>query len=226
MAGLVIWLSRLRERTWLRGLAWAALGANIVQDLLGLETGSLPAPVRISHALLGQLFFSTTVAIAVFTSKGWSQTPKPIENASLLRFLALTTPTLVLLQVILGTELQHGVMGTLPHIFGALVVAVFLGPAMAVQQPEVRPAAIALTVTATLQILLGFALLTMESLEMDPLAIIIATVAHAAMGAFTLAAAVVMAILICRVICAASPHRTGESASPLVQTVHSHEPRL
>src|SRR5271170_6585388 len=52
-------LSRVKESAWLLRLAWAALGANIAEDLLGLETGPPPAPVRIAHALLGQLFFST-----------------------------------------------------------------------------------------------------------------------------------------------------------------------
>ena len=56
MAGLVVWLSRLKEPTWLLRLAWAALGVNIAEDLLGLDTGPVPAPIRIAHTLLGQLF--------------------------------------------------------------------------------------------------------------------------------------------------------------------------
>src|ERR1700682_1835313 len=37
MAGLAIWLTRLKEQIWLRRLAWAALAANLVQDLLAFK---------------------------------------------------------------------------------------------------------------------------------------------------------------------------------------------
>ena len=203
-AGLVAWLWRLKERVWLSSLAWAALGAAIVQDLVGLETGPLPEPVRIAHTLLGQLFFSTTVAMAIVTSKKWYQSPTLVENGLRLRLLATTTAVLVLLQVVLGAVFRHGVTGALPHILGALVVAVFLGPAMAAilrtETPEVRSSAIALIMLATVQLLLGFALLTMESFDdIDPLVVIVATTAHVAIGAFTMAAAVVMVILVRRI---------------------------
>jgi heme A synthase len=227
VVGQVIWLSRLKERTWLRRLAWAALGATIVQDLVGIEASPLTAPVRIFHALLGQLLFSTTVAIAVFALKGWSQTPKPVENRSFPRFLVVATPALVLLQVALGTAFRHGVIGALPHLFGALVFATFLGPTMAVilriQHREVRRVGIALTLCASLQMIIGFALLTMESMDIDPLTLIVTTTAHAAMGAFTLAAAAATAIQIHRVIW--SPvGETGKGPSlRSSQDVRSHE---
>jgi hypothetical protein len=208
MAGLVIWMSRVKEPAWLQRLVWPALGANIVQDLIALQPDPLPTPVRLAHTLIGQLFFSVTVAIAVFTSKNWNQSPKPvekpIEDASRLRFLTTTTAALVLLQVTLGAAFRHGVIEGLPHILGALVVAVFLGPGMAVVfrigDPALRSAGIGLTMAACLQILLGFALLTMKSFdEIDPVVVIVATIAHVALGAFTLAAAVVTAILVRRV---------------------------
>jgi len=203
MAGLAIWISRSKEPAWLRQLAWAALAANIVQDLAALETGPLPVPVRIAHTVLALLLFPATVVIAVFTSGSWNQIPKPIQDGSRARFLATTTAALVLLQVILGAAFRHGVTGGLPHILGALVVAVFLGPAMAAilrtETPEVRSAAIALIMLTTVQLLLGFALLTMQSFDdIDPLVVIIATTAHVAIGAFTLAAALITAVLIRR----------------------------
>jgi heme A synthase len=203
MAGLVFWISRSKEPAWLRWLVWAALGANAVQDLVALETGPVPALVRIAHTVFALLLFSTTVAIAVFTSGSWNQIPKHVQDGSRARSLATTTAALVLLQVILGAAFRHGVTGGLPHILGALVVAVFLGPAMAAilrtETPEVRSAAIALIMLTTVQLLLGFALLTMQSFDdIDPLVVIIATAAHVAIGAFTLAAAVITAILIRR----------------------------
>jgi hypothetical protein len=205
MAGLVIWMLRTKEPAWLQRLVWAALAANIVEDLVALQSDPIPASVRFAHTLIGQLFFSATVVIAVFTSKKWNQGPKPVdkpvEDASRLRFLTSTTAVLVLLQVALGAAFRHGVLEGLPHILGALVVAVFLGPAMAVVfrtgDPALRSAGIALTMAACVQILLGFALLTMEAFDdIDPVVVIVATTAHVALGACTLAAAVVTAILV------------------------------
>ncbi|HWY49596.1 MAG TPA: hypothetical protein VNX70_19565, partial [Bryobacteraceae bacterium] len=178
--------------------------------LVALQSDPLPAPVRIAHSLLGQLFFLATVAIAVVTSKSWNQAPKPVQDGSRTRFLATAMAALVLLQVTLGAAFRHGVTGALPHILGALVVAVFLGPAMAAilrtETPEVRSAAIAMIVLTTVQLLLGFALLTMQSFDdIDPLVVIIATTAHVAIGAFTLAAAAITAILIRRVTAKPDP---------------------
>jgi hypothetical protein len=204
VAGLAIWMSRVKEPAWLQRLVWAALAANLVEDLVALQSDPIPAAVRIAHTLIGQLLFATTVVIAVFTSKNWNQSPtpavQPVENAARLRLLTSMTAGLMLLQVTLGAAFHHRVIGSLPHILGALVVAVFLGPAMAVVfrtgYPALRSAGIALTMSACLLILLGFALLTMESFdEIDPVALIVATTAHVTLGACTLAAAIVTAIL-------------------------------
>ena len=43
----------------------------------------LPKAVSISHACLAQLFFSTTVAIAIFTSPGWLKGPQFVEDGGL-----------------------------------------------------------------------------------------------------------------------------------------------
>jgi heme A synthase len=219
VAGLAIGLSRMKERAWLRRLVWGALGASILQDLMAIEAGPPPTPARIFHVLLGQLLFSTTVAVAIVTSKGWNLRPKPVEDGSLPRFLATATPAVVLLQIALGAAFRHGVTDALPHILGAFVVAVFLGPTLAAilrtQHPQVRPAGIAFSVLVSLQILLGFGLLTMQALDVDPLVMIVATTAHAALGALTLAAAVVMALQIRRVMRAAGGHEPNESPSAL-----------
>jgi heme A synthase len=203
MAGLAFWLSRSKEPSWLRRLAWVALAANAIEDLVAFDSGALPSPVKIAHTLLGQLFFSATVVVAVFTSQSWNQIPKPVQEGSRLRRLTMTTAELVFLQVILGAVLRNGVTGSLPHILGAVVVAVFLAPAMAelfrAQHPDLRSAGIALTMAASLQILLGFALLTIESLDLDPEVILVTTSAHVTLGSLTLAAAVVVAILVRRV---------------------------
>src|SRR5579864_201307 len=75
---LTIWLALVESRKWMKTLGIVALGAVIIQGLLGGLTVKLmlPPAVSISHACLAQLFFSTTVAIALFTSKSWRQGPE------------------------------------------------------------------------------------------------------------------------------------------------------
>src|SRR5882724_8519599 len=83
--GLAIWLARAEKRRWMRRLGWVALGAVIAQGLLGGMTVIflLPKPVSISHACLAQLFFSTTVLIALLTSPGWRTSRRMVEDSGL-----------------------------------------------------------------------------------------------------------------------------------------------
>ena len=84
----------------------------------------LPKPVSISHACLAQLFFSTTVLIALFTSEDWLRERPMVEDsgAPSLHTLALAVPVCVLGQLALGAAARHKALGVLPHIAGAAVV--------------------------------------------------------------------------------------------------------
>ena len=136
----MIWLVRLKESAWMRQLLWATLGANIVLDLVVFETNPLPAAIRISHTLLGQLFFSTTVVIASFTSKSWNQIQKPVKNASRLRPRETTTAALVLLQVAPGAAFRHGADGSTAAYSRRIGACGFSRPAMAVILRTLHPA--------------------------------------------------------------------------------------
>src|ERR1700756_4028742 len=80
--GLAAWLSRAEKRNWMRWLGWAALGGGIAQGILGGFPGrrDQPPPVSAAHATLAQLFFSTVVAIAVFTSSWWFEPSEEIDD--------------------------------------------------------------------------------------------------------------------------------------------------
>src|SRR4051812_28495774 len=80
---LAVWLWKSESRCWMRRLGWAALAAVIAQGLLGGMTVifMLPKPVSISHACLAQLFFSTTVLIALFTSRSWQRQWPAVEDS-------------------------------------------------------------------------------------------------------------------------------------------------
>src|SRR5579864_7455307 len=104
--GLAIWLAVAEQRRWMRKLGWIALAAVIVQGVLGGLTVLLllPPAVSISHACLAQLFFSTTVAIAIFTSRPWLNGPSLVQDHGWpsLKSLSILVPALVLAQVALG----------------------------------------------------------------------------------------------------------------------------
>src|SRR5215210_3257717 len=70
---LAIFLQVRERRSWVKRLGWIALGLVIVQGLLGGLTVKLSLPVTVSsaHGTLAQLFFLTTVSLAVFTSRSW-----------------------------------------------------------------------------------------------------------------------------------------------------------
>lgn len=207
--GLVILLSRVEPRAWMKKLGWYSLGAVILQGLLGGLTVLLllPPPVSVAHACLAQLFFSTTVAIAVFTSRSWQEGPEVVEDYGTpsLRSLGVMLPVLLLAQVALGAAFRHGAMTVMAHVVGAMVVApaVLIVCAFVLHQfPEHRPlrqSAIALLGVTLVQVMLGVgAYFARLSAETRPEAMVIVTVAHVATGALALASSIVLAIQIRR----------------------------
>src|SRR5437867_1588168 len=74
---LAVYLQIREPRRWVKRLGWIALAGVIAQGLLGGLTVKLNLPLAVSaaHATLAQLFFLTTVSIAVFTSPRWIAAP-------------------------------------------------------------------------------------------------------------------------------------------------------
>src|SRR3984957_15394720 len=99
----MIWLLRSERRKWLRWLGAIALLAVVLQGVLGGLTVLLLLPWWIStaHACLAQLFFSTTVAMALFTSAWWVRGPAPLKEDERfpIRDLSLAAPVSVLAQL-------------------------------------------------------------------------------------------------------------------------------
>ena len=212
--GLAIWLARAERRRWLRRLGWIALAAVIAQGLLGGMTVifMLPKPVSISHACLAQLFFSTTVLIALFTSAEWARPRGMVEDsgAPSLHALAIVVPVCVLAQLALGAAARHRALGVLPHVIGAAVVTgMILWMVLRVlvshsDVPPLRRTALALLVIAVSQVFLGIAAYMSRIATMDapqPMAVMVGfTVAHVAVGALTMAGSVAMAAQVFRYV--------------------------
>jgi heme a synthase len=109
---LAVWTWRIEPRAWVRKLGFAALGAVILQGVLGGITVLLflPPAVSIGHAGLAQIFFCLTITMALVTSPGWKNAVQPVEDPMLRRVAALTT-ALVYTQILLGATMRHNEAG-------------------------------------------------------------------------------------------------------------------
>ncbi|MBI4875812.1 MAG: COX15/CtaA family protein [Acidobacteria bacterium] len=209
---LAVWLWRADSRRWMKRLGLAALGGVILQGVLGGLTVLflLPRGVSIAHASLAQLFFSTTVAIALFTSPGWKRGPRMVEDGGRppLRKLAVIVPLAILGQLALGAAYRHKLLGLMPHIVGAMVVggivlmvAMFVLTQFAAHRP-LKKAAHSLAGLTFVQVFLGIAaymsrITYIETARPEPVMVLF-TVLHVAAGATVLAASVVLAIQVLR----------------------------
>jgi cytochrome c oxidase assembly protein subunit 15 len=126
--GLVAAAQRLEPRAWVRRVTWVALGAVILQGVLGGVTVllRLPDAVSVSHAGLAQLFFALTVTIAAVTSPRFrSAVPADDPAAARTRALTVATAASVYLQILLGAIVRHTGAGLAipdwPLSFGQLV---------------------------------------------------------------------------------------------------------
>ena len=207
--GLVLWLILADPRAEARRLGWLTLGIVAFEGLAGISSvqATIPHTAGIAHALLAQAFFAALVAVAVVTSEAWSRGPELVYDYGWpsMRTLAIMTPVLVLLQITLGAAFRQKTLTLLPHVLGAMFVAlvILLESVFVLQQfpthRALRPAAKTLLGVAFAQVFLGIAALTMKSMADDTdLGVMITVATHVTGGAVTLATAVVLSILIRR----------------------------
>lgn len=113
--GLAISVQKFEERAWVRKLVWGAMGAIILQAVLGGVTVllQLPTQVSVAHAGLAQIFFCLIVSIALVTSKNWiEEKPNRLQDRpSSLRKWAIWTTVLVYIQIVLGAVTRHSGAG-------------------------------------------------------------------------------------------------------------------
>jgi cytochrome c oxidase assembly protein subunit 15 len=123
---LALWIWKAEPRRWMRKLGFTALLAVCVQGLLGGITvlWFLPTPVSTAHAGLAQIFFCLTIAISLFTSRGWAHPETEPVDDRLLRLSAAATTALVYIQIIVGATMRHSDAGLaipdFPLVFGGL----------------------------------------------------------------------------------------------------------
>ena len=136
---LAVWYWKKEERRWVRNLALVALGAVILQGVLGGMTVLflLPVPISVSHATIAQTFFAIIVSLTLFTSSWWRNSRSDWQESGQ-GFSLLTASTVlvgaVYVQLILGALMRHTDSGLaipdFPLAYGQLI-------------PSLSPAAVA-----------------------------------------------------------------------------------
>lgn len=219
--GLAVFLWRVDRRVWMRWLGVAAVAAVMAQGMLGgfAVRWMLPQAASVLHAVTAGLFFATTVAVAVLTSRSWMEgTPRPVESGRGLPLFALAAiaAAALLVQTALGAAVRHNAIGMVPHIASGTIAGVLgLWAVWRVllrhgAHTQLRRSALALLSLGMSQAVLGMgAWLSRAALAQSPqpppgLALAF-TVSHVAAGSAALSAAVVLAIY--------ARKRTGRAAA-------------
>ena len=105
---LAVWLWRVEPRKWVRVLGVTALGAVIVQGVLGgLRVTLLKDELGIFHACLAQAFLGLLVFIGVVRSRRWLEATPRQRLRSALLWLPLATTVVIYLQLGLGATMRH-----------------------------------------------------------------------------------------------------------------------
>jgi len=188
---LIAGLVRLHTRA-----GWSVLAIAVADALVG---GTL-------HAFLAAVLFAALAAIALFASP---HAPETVEDYGWpsLRFLSAAAAVLVAVQVAFGAGFRHGVVSVMPHLLGALVVALFImivGAFVTHQFPThatLRPLAVRFMTITGIQVFLGLAVFLMRLMNMaGTLAFLAASVAHVAAGNLIFAVSVMLALEIRRCV--------------------------
>ena len=209
---LAVWLWRAESRSWVKKIGLAAVVAVIAQGVLGGMTVLflLPTAVSVGHACLAQLFFCMIVSLALVTSPSWrsqgADRLRPLADGGIFSLGRLTVAVnvAIFLQLMLGAAFRHKGMGVVPHLIGAVVVALLViwvvvrVAAQHAARREVLGWALVLNGLLVLQLVLGAAAYWIRHVTAtapQPLPPMVAlTVTHVAVGALLMAAGVLLTI--------------------------------
>lgn len=189
---LAVWTARVESRRWVRRLAYGALGALILQALLGGLTVLLllPSQVSIAHACLGQAVFCLVAARAYGTAPGWAARGviAATPGSGAIKRLSLIVALLATAQLLVGAVIRHTGYLVIPHLIiaGLLVLHVGLLARRAAGASELRGHVWRLAALVAAQVSLGFVVFWHRGWMMP-------RTAHMALGALVLAQAAILA---------------------------------
>jgi cytochrome c oxidase assembly protein subunit 15 len=108
---LALWIWRIDRRPWMRNLGFAALGAVILQGVLGgLRVTLLKDQIGIFHALLAQAFFGMLIILTLATSRVWRRLGETESATVAVRTFfraVICTTILIYVQLGLGATMRH-----------------------------------------------------------------------------------------------------------------------
>ena len=125
--GIVVWVWRREERTWLRHLALWALGTVILQGLIGGQRVTLNAiavpgfqmslgeMLRIPHGILAQVYVCILIALAISLSRTWIERPLPVGPA--VRRIGVVCCALLFVQLAIAATMRHNHAGLALFVF-------------------------------------------------------------------------------------------------------------
>ena len=122
-----VWLQLKEPKRWLSRLGWVAVGAVVLQGLLGGLTVLflLPKAISIGHAALAELFFCTNVAVAFFASSSFIRLRSQRTAARGSSTLPTILVVAIFVQILLGALMRHLGAGLaipdFPLSFGRLI---------------------------------------------------------------------------------------------------------
>lgn len=165
VAVLAVWAWTANASLSIRAVTASALALVVAQILLGGAEVLLQQPqfVSVLHACLAQLCLALVCCAALLTSYEWKRPPRRVHDYGWpsLRTLAIWTPALVFIQILLGALFRHHVWSVVPHILGAMFVSgvvLLFGLFVLTQFPDhepLRKGALAILMTMVVQVLLG-----------------------------------------------------------------------
>ena len=204
-----IWAKDARK--WVKWLSVIALVAVIAQGVMGgLRVTNLSRVLAIIHACFAQAFFALTASLALFTSRSWLQESSKVEttDAVRLRNLSLITLGLIYIQFIFGAVLRHTGDRLDAHLLfaGLVTIHIFLLLRRILknypESPDLVRLILLLSGLLAVQLTLGFgaylAEFTAFGEAVPPVAGVIITTAHVAIGALMLVVSVILTLNICR----------------------------
>ncbi len=200
-----IWAKDARK--WMKWLGVIALVAVIAQGVMGgLRVTNLSRVLAIIHACFAQAFFALTASLVLFTSRSWLQTSVKIEttDVSRLRNLSLITLGLIYIQFIFGAVLRHTGNRLDAHLLfaGLVTIHIFLLLRRILRNHPENPSLVRLALLLSgllaVQLTLGFGAYLAEFTTLGegvaPVAGVIITTAHVAIGALMLVVSVVLTL--------------------------------
>jgi cytochrome c oxidase assembly protein subunit 15 len=203
---LCLWLLAFDPRRWLKGLGILALGAVVVQGVLGgTRVTQISTLLAAIHGIVGQAFFGLMAALCVFTGRKWYAEEMTADRAPHYRTLTALILSLIVVQIVLGSWSRH--FGSLLSIVAhsLIAAAIWISGVIVLfgverNRGDLLPmvaAARTLFALTTLQILLGaialFGLLPLDGTPRPTTASqAIVRTSHQTDGALILAASVVL----------------------------------